>query len=115
MIHIGFGGDKNFAHHKAGKSHQKKLTTQMSSSSAGNMKHPSTFMASFFAKNVPSPGPSSSQQSSHASQSIMLTSAAPSQSRVLSEQELIDVDSIPDNTTLSTPPNAADRLLNRLR
>jgi hypothetical protein len=109
-VHLGFGGDKNFAQHEAGKSHQKKLTTQMSSSSAGNMKRQSTFVASFFTKKVPSPGPSSSRRSSHASQPVALTSATPSQSRVP-----IDVDSIPDNSTNSTPPNAADRLLNRLR
>jgi len=83
---------------EVGKSHQKKLTTQMSSSSTGNTKGQSTFMASFSTKKVPSPGPSSSRRSSHASQPVALTSATPSQSRVLSEREPINVDSIPDNS-----------------
>lgn len=72
-------------------------------------------MASFFAKKAPSPGPLNSQRLSHASQPVALTSAAPSQSRIPFEQEPIDVDSFPDDTTPLTPPNAADRLLNRLR
>ena len=112
MVHVGFGGDKNFAQHEAGKKHQKKLAADTSNKT----ERQSTFMTSFFAKKLPSPSLSNSQHS----QPVMSSSTAPASlipRLLVPSEEPINVDSFPDIATTSMPSghSAVDNLLNRLR
>ena len=118
-VHVGFGGDKNFAQHESGKVHRKKLAAQTasaSSSGAGKIIRQSTLTAGFFTKKPAFPGPFSTQQPS---QPVPSTSAAPSSSipqlQAPTEKEPIDVDSFSDTITPPMPPSAADHILIRLR
>ena len=110
MVHVGFGGDKNFAQHKAGEWHQKKLAADTSNKT----EHQSTFMTSFFAKKLPSPSLLNSQHLQPVMSSTAPASLIPW--LLVPSKEPINIDSFPDIATTLMPSGhiAADNLLNRL-
>src|ERR1700723_2845647 len=109
---LALAATNNFAQHKAGKKHQKKLAADTSNKTECQ----STFMTSFFTKKLPSPSLLNTQHS----QPVMSSSTAPASlipRLLVPSEELIKVDSFPDIATTSMPSDhtAADNLLNHLQ